>query len=126
MGSLIAVFDANILIDLLKGVEIAAQTAASYITRVVSVVTWMEVLAGANLGDEERIRRTLSTFERIDLTDPIAEQAVLERRLRRVKLPDAIAVATAIIHGGILLTRNTRDFPTDEPHIRIPYRLPIH
>ena len=126
MGSLIAVFDANILIDLLNGSEIAIQTVESYSDRAVSVVTWMEVLAGAKARDEENVRRVLSDFERIELTDAIAERAIIERRIRRVKLPDAIAIATAIVQGGVLLTRNTKDFPHDEVNVRIPYRLPIY
>ena len=33
------------------------------------------------------------------------------RRERRIKLPDAIILATAEIENRLLITRNTRDFP---------------
>ena len=41
----------------------------------------------------------------------------------RVKLPDAIILATAQSAASILVTRNTRDFPVGPPGIRVPYKL---
>ena len=38
------------------------------------------------------------------------QQTILLRQQRRVKLPDAIIAATALVHGLPLLTRNTADF----------------
>lgn len=119
-----AVFDADILIDLLKGLEAARQEVHAQSDRAVNLVTWMEVMVGA-VGDREHpTRRLLSEFRLIPLTGQIAERAVLERRIRRVTLPDAIVVATATVTGGVLLTRNTRDFRRNEKHVCIPYRLP--
>ena len=43
-----ALFDTNILIDYLKGIEAAQEELARYRHRLVSIVTWMEVLAGAH------------------------------------------------------------------------------
>ena len=43
------------------------------------------------------------------------------RKKTRLKLPDAIILATARVHGLLLVTRNHRDFPKREPDIRIPY-----
>ena len=39
------------------------------------------------------------------------------------KLPDALILATARDREITLLTRNTKDFPEDDPNIRVPYRL---
>jgi predicted nucleic acid-binding protein len=33
-------------------------------------------------------------------------------------------LATAQVHGAILVTRNTKDFPARMPGIRIPYTNP--
>jgi hypothetical protein len=41
----------------------------------------------------------------------------------RVKLPDAIVRASASLIHALLATRNTKDFSTDEPGVRIPYQL---
>ena len=88
-------------------------------------MTWMEVMAGAKPEEELTVRRLLSEFRLVFLDEAIAEQAVLERQQRRIKLPDAITIATAVVNRGVLLTRNTKDFPQNERHIRIPYRLPL-
>lgn len=120
------VFDANIVIDLLKGVEPALLEAESHDDRAISIMTWMEVMAGVTPELEDDVRGVLSEFRLISLSGAIAEQAVIERRQRRIKLPDAITIATAVVERGVLVTRNTRDFPRDERHVRIPYRLPVH
>lgn len=119
------VFDTNILIDLLKGLEIARSEVKRYSSVAISHITWMEVLVGASPMRENGVRQMLSDFRLIPVTNAIAEQAVIERRQRRIKLPDAIILATAVVEGGVLVTRNTRDFAKNEPHIRIPYRLPV-
>ena len=57
----------------------------------------------------------------IDITRPIAREAVTLRRAHKMKLPDAIIWATAQTESALLVTRNTRDFPKHEPGIRVPY-----
>ncbi len=64
----------------------------------------------------------LGTFIQIPLSSAIAQKAVDVRRTNRLKLPDAILLATALVEGRILLTRNTRDFPRATSSVRIPYR----
>ena len=49
-------------------------------------------------------------------------RAVELRRERRLRLPDAIIWATARCAGCLLVTRNTGDFPEDEPDVRVPYQ----
>lgn len=124
LDSLIALFDSNILIDLLNGVEPAIEEVDRHDTKEISIVTWMEVLVGASPESELRVRQFLNRFQLIPITDEIAERAVIERRSRKLKLPDSILIATAISRGGVLITRNIRDFPRNEKHVRIPYRLP--
>lgn len=117
------VFDTNILIDLLNGFEIARAEVKRHEEGAISHVTWMEILVGASPAREHGVRQMLSDFRLIPLTNAIAEQAVIERRQRKIKLPDAIILATAMIEDGVLVTRNTRDFPKNERHVRIPYRV---
>ena len=116
-------FDTNILIDLTEGVHAATQELDSYPFPAISIITWMEVLAGAEGVTEAKTRRLLSQFEIIQLSDAISEEAVIIRRRRRMKLPDAIIWATARLTGRVLITRDVKDFPLDDPGIRIPYRL---
>jgi predicted nucleic acid-binding protein len=59
----------------------------------------------------------------VAVDEQVAERAVSLRRSRRIKLPDAVIWASAQAHAMLLVTRNTKDFPADDPGIRAPYRL---
>ena len=59
----------------------------------------------------------------IELDGAIAELAVTLRRQHRIKLPDAVIWATAQVGRRLLVTRNVRDFPKDDPGVREPYAL---
>lgn len=119
-----AVFDTNILIDYLNGVDAAAAELELYDERLVSVVTQIEILVGADGRDEERlIRRFLTGFKVMDLGASVAEQAVALRKQHGLKVPDAIVYASARAQGCILVSRNTKDFKTEWPDVRAPYVL---
>lgn len=116
------VFDSNIVIDLLEGREEARSRVYSDEDRVVSIITWTEVLAGCRTEPEERLaRRVLTGFREIHIGPEIAESTVMIRRERRIKLPDSIVLATARFARAQLVTRNTRDFPSSDPEIVVPY-----
>jgi predicted nucleic acid-binding protein len=119
-----AVFDTNILVDYLNGVSAADRELDRYEEIAISIVTWMEVLAGAAVeGEEIVIREFLARFKVQPLEKAVAERAVKIRRKYRVKLPDAVIWATAQDLGRILVTRNTKDFSEKDPGIRVPYRV---
>jgi predicted nucleic acid-binding protein len=118
-----ALFDTNIVIDHLKGVEHVTSEFARYTQRSISIVTWIEVLSGARPEDDARTRAVLSAFSIVPLDDIISERAVQLRRTHRVKLPDAVIWASAQVLGRLLVTRDAKDFPPGDPSIRIPYRL---
>ena len=121
-------FDANILIDALAGFE----PARTEIRRAVAIgsrawisrMVWIEVLSK---GTEFSVRKAtdfLSGFGVDELDGEIAARAALLRRERpRLRSPDAIILATALIRGRVLVTRNTKDFPAALPGIRVPYIL---
>ncbi len=116
-----ALFDTNILIDYLNGVDASRKELSRYDARFVSIVTWMELLAGAHDTEEtEVIAMFLRDFQVIEITRPVAREAVEIRRHRRVRLPDALIWASARAHSALLVTRNTKDFPADEVGIRRP------
>ena len=116
------IFDTNILIDYLNGKPEAEAEFARHRQRLISVVTWMEVLAGArNEAEEDVIEMFLRDFTLVDVSRPIARGAVALRREKRIRLPDAIIWATARHESALLVTRNTKDFPRTEPGVRVPY-----
>ncbi len=118
-----AVFDTNLVIDALNGVSAADTEYRRYTRVLISRITWMEVLVGAQ-ADDAQLRDFLETqFEIIPLDLAVAERAVQLRRSHHVRLPDAIIWATAQVQEAVLVTRNTKDFHADWEVIRVPYQL---
>jgi len=116
-------FDTCILIDYLRGLVQARAECDRHADRAISIVTWMEVLAGATAANEADTRTLLLYFQLLPLTLEVAERAVAIRRKNKIKLPDAIIKATAEMDGRVLITRNTRDFPAHARGIHVPYRV---
>lgn len=117
-----ALFDSNILMDYLNGVDAARVEIERHPVRLISAVTWMEVLAGVrNEEEEDVVEMFLRDFKVVDITRRIARDAVTLRQQHRVKLLDAIIWASARVESALLVTRNTKDFPKDDPGVRVPY-----
>jgi predicted nucleic acid-binding protein len=119
-----AVFDTNILVDLLNGRAEANNEAGRYSALAISRISWIEVLAGVrNAEDQNRVENLLGFFEMIELDEPVAREAIALRQRHRLKLPDAIIWASAKLRDNLLVTRNSKDFPIGDPGIRIPYQI---
>jgi predicted nucleic acid-binding protein len=119
-----AVFDSNIVIDYLNGIPQAAQELAHYREAWISPITWLEAQVKAPPGLEDATRAAIdTTFRRLDLDTETLQRALDIRRSLRVKLPDALILASARTRGWTLVTRNTKDFPAELPGVRIPYQL---
>lgn len=115
------VFDTNIVIDWLRDRAQAIAELQRYRRHRISRITWMEVLAGEPLETRDDIQELLTSFELIEVDARIATTAADIRHRTRMKLLDAIILATAQVNGAILITRNTHDFPAAMPGIRVPY-----
>ena len=118
-----ALFDTNILIDYLNGIDAARDEIGRYEAKAISIVSWIEVMVGTTREVEMATRGFLDGFEVVPLADAIAERAVALRRGQRIKLPDAIVWASAQDSAALLVTRNSKDFPVDNPGVRMPYRV---
>ena len=117
-------FDTNILIDHLNGACQASELLKAHPDRAICSVTWIEVMAGGAPDVDVAMRAFLSDFRIVALDDAVAEEAARLRRTRRVKLADAVVWASARVTGRVLLTRDAKDFPANDPGGRVPYRLP--
>ena len=115
--------DTNILIDELRGIPQARIAIDACTSPAISIISWIEVMAGTDASDEAATRAYLSAFPSIPLTPEIAERAAAIRRNSRLKLPDAIILATAQIEGPLLISRNTKDFPAGQVGVHVPYPL---
>ena len=118
-----ALFDTNILIDHLRGIPQAHAELARYQDRAISIVTWMEVLVGSPPAVAAATLGFLSGFTVIPIYAPVAERAVALRQSQRLKLPDAIVWGSAQVHGMLLVTRDSKAFPADDPGVRMPYAV---
>lgn len=120
----VASFDSNILIDALRGYRVAELELEGVDDRWISRVTWIEVMSRVDETVLSRTESLLSSFFIDELDVPIAARAAeLRNERHRLKLADAVILASAQVHGRILITRNTKDFPAELPGIRIPYTL---
>jgi predicted nucleic acid-binding protein len=116
-------FDWSILIDYLNGVGKARDELRQYSDASISMITWMEVMVGAKPELAAATREFMQSFELVPIDELVAERAVALRQQYRMRLPDAIIWASAIVGDKLLVTRNTKDFPTDAPGVRVPYML---
>ena len=116
-----ALFDTNIPIDFLRGVAAARDELNRYEDKAISIVTWMEVMAGAPVLTDRATREFFDGFALVELNDAMAERAVALRRKHRLKVPDAIVWASAQVRSMLLVTRDAKGFPADDPGVRMPY-----
>ena len=120
------VFDSDIVIDYLSNDDRASNTVAAYQDKLISRVTYIEVLVGAaDPAEEARIRSLLARFRIVELTPAVADRAIQLRRshVPRLKTPDSIIYATAKEEGCNLFTRNTKDFSSSDSDVTVPYTL---
>ena len=82
-----ALFDTNILVDYLNAVPEARTELQRYTEKAVSIITWMEVMVGANRDLEAATRSFLSSFDVVAVNEQIAERAVSLRRNHRSNCP---------------------------------------
>jgi predicted nucleic acid-binding protein len=118
-----ALFDTNILIDYLNGIESAKKELGRYEYKAISIITSMEVLVGSSPENDAALRAWLNSFDVIALDMTIANRAVEIRKQKRIKLPDAIVWASAQVNSLLFVSRNIKDFPSDEPGVRVPYQV---
>lgn len=118
-----AFFDTNILIDWLNDRAAAIAELKLYDRYRISRIVWAEVLAGEPAPTRASVERLIAPFEVVEIDMAIAARAAEFRYSGRIKLMDALIYATSQVHGAVLVTRNTRDFPATMPGIRVPYDL---
>ena len=77
----------------------------------VSVITEIELFAKPNLpfGEAEKLRSVLSDeISVVELTGAVKKETIALRQDTKIKLPDCIVAATAIILNVVLLTDDTQ------------------
>jgi len=118
-----ALFDTNIIVDFLNAVPASRRELKRYNKKAISIITWIEVMVGADASVADATRAVLRGFDLVELDADVAQRAVALRQAHRIKLPDAMIWASAQSHGMLLVTRNTKDFPANDPGVRHPYSI---
>jgi predicted nucleic acid-binding protein len=125
------VIDSDVLIDHLRGYRQALDFMDSLLldgARVAfSVISEAEIYSNVRPGEEAGIRALFENLVRLDITGEIARKAGEYRaqyyRSHGLLLPDALVVATAVVRGADLVTRNARHYPMMDCEIIVPYEI---
>ena len=104
--------DSNIIIYHLNNIHVATDfLSQNYQQIAISQITYVEVLSFSFTNKEEsKVKILLSQFKILDVDQVVSKQAVKNRKLKKIKLPDNLIVSTAIVHGLSIVTRNVKDF----------------
>jgi len=79
---------------------------------VISAITEIELLCWKTASDNDLkiLLNFINDAVVIELEQPIKLKTAEVRKTHRIKLPDAIIAATALVYNLTLITRNTNDF----------------
>lgn len=74
----------------------------------ISIITYMEILSFnfRSSKEEQFIKELLGFFEVIDIDHTIANRVIELKKVRKIKLPDAIIVASALLYNSTLYTND--------------------
>lgn len=115
--------DSNIIIYHLNKDDIASNfLLQNFQNSVISRVTFMEVLSfDFTQKAQDSIIEYLERFDIIDTNKEIAYQAIENRKIRKIKLPDNIIISTAQVNDLTLVTRNIKDFKSLDVNVLNPF-----
>ena len=118
-----AVLDSNTIIYASKQTIDLEKLLAAYDGFYVSIITYMEVYAYEfeNADEKALIDELFDSLEIVEITRDIADRAITYRKnkLKKIKLPDAIILATTKYLNADLLTDDYDDFLTVDPSINV-------
>ena len=122
----VAVFDTNIIIDWLNGNSHAVRLFRENAIRVISRITFAEVLVGyKNDTTRKMVAELLKSSLEIDDTDEETALIAVKARIdTKIAIADAFIYAAAIVRQCTVYSRNPKDFEKaglDASHVNIPY-----
>jgi hypothetical protein len=118
-----AVLDSNTIIYASKQTIDVEKLLAAYDEFYVSIITYMEVYAYEfeNTDEKALIDELFAALEIVEITRDIADQAITYRKNKhkKIKLPDAIILATTKYLNADLLTDDDDDFQTIDTSVQV-------
>lgn len=121
MNGKTVLLDSNICIYLSKEALVATDILHPDDFVAISIITYMETLGHKFEGakEEQYLKGFYKTISILPVTDNIATLVIGYKKLRKLKLPDAIILATARENNCKLVTRNANDFINLDPQVEI-------
>ncbi len=118
-----AVLNRNTVIYASKRTIDVEKLLAAYDKFYVSIITYMEVYAYdfTDAAEKMLIDELFASLEIIEITRDIADLAITYRKNKhkKIKLPDAIILATTKYLNADLLTDDYDDFQTVDPSVKV-------
>ena len=120
--------DSNAVIDFfISSLPLNGKQLISSIEPAISVITQIELFCSNNINPQELLQ--LQKFVSIaiiynTIDEAIVTQTINIRKAHKIKTPDAIIAATALVYNLTLITRNTTDFKNIDRLITVnPHEL---
>jgi len=113
--------DSNVIIDASKGIISIEEIVSEYENLYTSLINYIEVL-GYNFSDEKEEQIIIDILNSIPIFKPdmsTASIAIDYRKKSKIKLPDALILATTKQLKADLITRNIDDFKNVDNSIKI-------
>lgn len=106
------IFDTNVIIFISKNIIKVENLISPDIKPSISIITYIEALGYKFETTEDLLymQQICSSCQLVNISDLIVLETINLRKKHRIKLPDAIIYATAIVENVPLLTNNTKDF----------------
>jgi len=118
-----ALIDTGVLLDYLVGDLRAKRALDPYAHRSISVVTWLELMSRCPEGLLEPTRGFLRSFERLSISESIADEALrLMRHQSSLPLQRALTWATANVNQLLFVTTDVAHVDKDDANVVLPYR----
>jgi predicted nucleic acid-binding protein len=107
-------FDTNAVIDFCNNkLPITAANFIEGLEPKISVITAIELFASTTITNtEKQILQEFSSIATVydNINVAIQTQTIALRQAHKIKLPDAIIAATALVYGLTVISRNVNDF----------------
>lgn len=112
--------DTNVVIDLIGGK--LPESGGKWLDNLfvthecyLSIINKIELLGFSGPSSElDTLRAFVNDITVLPMTDTVADKAIEIRSKKKMKLPDAIVAATAVVHNLAVISRNTKDFTSIE------------
>jgi predicted nucleic acid-binding protein len=116
-----AILDSNVIIDAARKDINIEKSILAFNHVYISLITYIEVMGYAFIDEQEKslTSKILCMFEIVNPDIEIANLTIKYRTAKKIKIPDAIILATARKFDAVLITSNTKDFHNIDESVSI-------